>query len=110
MSQPTNFSTQGNQSQPNQTPDSINYEYRMVNKKYFCHVCQREFKKMSPALELVEVECPQCHQTFCEEFAANSNQSSPRQEPRNLASSANNNINSQMGNRSSQSNQSSPGL
>lgn len=51
--------------------------YRLVRKTYMCHVCVREFKQMAPVLELVEVECPQCKQTFCEEIST----SSPRQSP-----------------------------
>lgn len=43
--------------------------YRLVQKKYFCHVCSKDFKKMSSVNELTEVECPDCHQTFCEEIA-----------------------------------------
>ena len=42
--------------------------YRLARKSFMCHVCEREFKKMVPVLELVEVECPRCNQTFCEEI------------------------------------------
>ena len=44
-------------------------EYRMVRKAYMCHMCEREFKQIAPVNELVEVECPRCHQTFVEELS-----------------------------------------
>ena len=44
--------------------------YRMVRKTYLCHMCDKTFRQMAPVLELVQVECPECHQTFCEEQAA----------------------------------------
>jgi putative FmdB family regulatory protein len=43
------------------------HEYRMVRKAYMCHMCEREFKQMAPLNELVEVECPRCHENFVEE-------------------------------------------
>eukprot|EP00347_Sterkiella_histriomuscorum_P013642 403363936 len=43
--------------------------YRLVQKKFFCHVCNKDFKKMSPVIEMSEVECPDCQQTFCEEIS-----------------------------------------
>lgn len=45
-------------------------EYRMVRKAYMCHLCEREFKQMAPVNELVEVECPTCHQNFVEEVSS----------------------------------------
>ena len=45
-----------------------------------CHICDREFKKMVPVVELVEVECPQCNQTFTEEI------STARQSENNISS------------------------
>ena len=44
-------------------------EYRMVRKAYMCHMCEREFKQIAPVNDLVEVECPRCHQTFVEELS-----------------------------------------
>lgn len=41
--------------------------YRMVRKTYLCHVCDKTFRQMAPVLDLVEVQCPECHETFCEE-------------------------------------------
>jgi DNA-directed RNA polymerase subunit RPC12/RpoP len=41
----------------------------MVRKAYTCHVCEREFKQMAPVNDLIEVECPRCHQNFCEELS-----------------------------------------
>jgi hypothetical protein len=46
------------------------HEYRMVRKAYMCHMCEREFKQMAPVNELVEVECPRCHQNFVEEVSS----------------------------------------
>lgn len=51
--------------------DDLNNEvsgYRLVRKPFMCHVCEREFKKMVPVNEEIEVECPQCNQTFTEEI------------------------------------------
>lgn len=42
--------------------------YRLVRKPFMCHMCEREFKKMVPVNEEIEVECPQCNQTFTEEI------------------------------------------
>ena len=53
------------------SPERVDNEYRLVSKKYYCHICKKEFKKMSPAQELVEVECPNCHETFVEEIENN---------------------------------------
>ena len=46
------------------------HEYRMVRKAYMCHMCEREFKQMAPLNELVEVECPRCHENFVEEVSS----------------------------------------
>ena len=46
------------------------HQYRMVRKAYMCHMCEREFKQMAPVNELVEVECPRCHQNFVEEASS----------------------------------------
>ncbi len=43
--------------------------YRLVRKPFMCHVCERDFKKMVPVNEDIEVECPQCNLTFTEELA-----------------------------------------
>ena len=46
------------------------HEYRMVRKAYMCHMCEREFKQMAPVNELVDVECPRCHESFVEEISS----------------------------------------
>lgn len=62
------------------SPRLVDESYRLARKKYMCHVCEREFTKMSPVLELVDVECPRCQQNFCEEINSqpNSQVASPR--------------------------------
>lgn len=35
-------------------------EYRMAQKKFYCHICQKDFKKMINTIEMNEVECPIC--------------------------------------------------
>lgn len=47
----------------------LSMSYRLVQKKFFCHVCQQDFRKMSPVIDLTEIECPTCNQTFCEEIS-----------------------------------------
>ena len=59
----------------NQSEDNNNNEvsgYRLVRKPFMCHVCEREFKKMVPVNEEIEVECPQWNQTFTEEIISTS--------------------------------------
>ena len=58
---------------------TVEQEYRMVRKTYMCHVCEREFKKMAPVLDLVEVQCPTCNESFCEEVSSSQQSSSPRE-------------------------------
>lgn len=48
--------------------NSEDFSYRMVRKSYHCHICDKDFKKIAPVSDLVEVECPQCNETFCEEL------------------------------------------
>jgi DNA-directed RNA polymerase subunit RPC12/RpoP len=38
--------------------------YRMIKRKYFCYVCQKELSHMMSAYE--PVNCQQCHQGFVE--------------------------------------------
>ena len=42
--------------------------YRLVSKKYFCHVCNKELKKMVQVEDLLHngLLCDQCGQGFCE--------------------------------------------
>lgn len=62
-----NHSMQSSELSPEQM--QVSTSYRLVQKKYFCHVCAKEFKKMSPTLEMVDVSCPDCEQCFCEEIS-----------------------------------------
>ena len=43
--------------------------YRLVSKKYFCYICNKENKKMvkvSDYIEDAELYCDECGQGFCE--------------------------------------------
>ena len=51
------MSNTNNQSQFDQ---QISTSYRLVQKKFYCHICSKEFKKMSPVIEMAEVEGPDC--------------------------------------------------
>ena len=65
--------------------------YRLVRKPFMCHVCEREFKKMVPVNEEIEVECPQCNQTFTEEIAASKSSRNENQSSSSSASSGSSN-------------------
>ena len=47
--------------------NDLQLSYRMVNKKFFCHNCRKEFKQMINLNEQIEVSCPECQDFFCEE-------------------------------------------
>ena len=52
--------------------------YRLVRRKYYCYMCQKEFNKMVSALDVLT--CDQCQEGFCEiinNSSSNSNQSQP---------------------------------
>ena len=38
--------------------------YRMVMRKYYCHLCQKEFNEMVPALQ--NIKCSACSEQFVE--------------------------------------------
>eukprot|EP00347_Sterkiella_histriomuscorum_P012527 403368233 len=44
--------------------EEIDVSYRLVNRKFFCYLCQREFSKMVAPDDILT--CDQCHEGFCE--------------------------------------------
>ena len=44
--------------------DEDELSYRLVRRKYFCYVCQKEIANMMSATE--PINCSQCHQGFVE--------------------------------------------
>lgn len=44
---------------------TLNYTTSVI-KKYWCHICKREFQKIY--IENIDVQCTYCGQTFCEEL------------------------------------------
>lgn len=68
---------------PKQNGSRMNNEdeisYRLISKSFFCHTCQKNFKKMVSANQMEDVQCPECNEFFCEEVSSQrSNNSSPR--------------------------------
>lgn len=53
-----------------QQPSEEGVSYRLVSKSFFCHCCRKSFKKMVPATQPEEVQCPQCNNDFVEEMAS----------------------------------------
>jgi len=43
--------------------------YRLINKKFYCHICNKTFSKLVPPDS--EVQCDACKQDFCEELESN---------------------------------------
>ena len=48
--------------------DQVQQSYRLVNKEYFCYVCQKKMKKMIQVGDLLNngMLCDICGQGFCE--------------------------------------------
>ena len=50
---------------PQQNQNSLNYTTSVI-KKYWCHICKKEFQKIY--IENMDIQCTFCGQTFCEEL------------------------------------------